>query len=349
MTGKLDRLQSRVGSVMRLSRVRGVALGVTLAALVMGGAFLAASVLDIAMRPGTSTRALVLAASAVMAIWAVVRSRRRAPSDDGTVAREVERSFPEIESSLSTAIEYGSDAEKTEAYSSREIVDGLVEVAETRTQPLPFRRAVDWRAVRRAVAGLCAVGVVVLLYGLLLPHMAASTAARFWNPFSETPPPTWTVILSVDPGSREVGRGERVSLRARLGGSRPESVRVLYRGEGDISWLASNMSADTEGDAESINDRSVFVRTLRVTRRTEYRVVAGDAESPTFRLWPVEAPRVEAIRVSVVPPAYTGLPAEDLPEGTGDVRAVERSRVEVRIRTNRRITDAGFLSIFESE
>ena len=92
MPGKLDRLQSRVGSVMRLSRVRGVALGLALAALVMGGAFLAASVLDIAMRLGALSRALVLAASAVMAIWAVVRSRRGAPPDDRTAAREVERS-----------------------------------------------------------------------------------------------------------------------------------------------------------------------------------------------------------------------------------------------------------------
>ncbi len=273
MSGKLDRLQSRVGSVMRLARVRGLTLAVALAALVMGGAFLAASVFDIAFRLGSTSRAVLLAASAISAIWAALRTRRGSPADDGTVAREVERSFPEIESSLSTAIEYGSSPEKTEAYSSREIVDGLVDMTEARTAPLPFRRAVDWRAVRRAGAGVVAVGVIVLLYALLLPHMAASTAARFWNPFSDAPPPTWTVILSVDPGNREVTRGEHVPLRVRLGGSRPDSVRVFYRGEGDEEWLASNMSADTESGADGaaeVDDSSrVFLRTLRVTRRTE--------------------------------------------------------------------------------
>ncbi|MHC4251486.1 MAG: DUF4175 family protein, partial [Planctomycetota bacterium] len=340
MLGKLDRLQSRVGSVMRLSRARGLTLALSLAALVMGGAFLAASVFDVAFRLGPFARALLLAASVILALWAALRARRGSPADERGAAREVEHNFPEIESSRSTAIEYGSDPEKTEAYSSREIVDGLVETTEARTEPLPFRRAVNWKAVKRAGAGVAAVGAVVLLYSLLLPHMAASTAARFWNPFSDTPPPTWTVILSVDPGHREVGRGERVPVRARLGGSRPDSVRVLYRGEGDDEWLASNMSADMEGDAEGRDDGRVFLRTLRVTRRTEYRVVAGDAESPTYRLFPVEAPRVEAIRVRVVPPEYTGLPAEDLPEGAGDVRAVEGSRVEVRIRTNRKVERA---------
>ena len=177
MSGKLDRLQSRVGSVMRLARLRGVSLAAALAALVMGGAFIAASVFDVAFRLEPFTRALLLAGSVVLAIWAALRARRGSLADGGAAAREVERSFPEIESSLSTAIEFGSDPEKTEAYSSREIVDGLVETTEARTEPLPFRHAVNWRAVGRAGAGLAAVAVAVLLYALLLPHMAASTAA----------------------------------------------------------------------------------------------------------------------------------------------------------------------------
>jgi hypothetical protein len=151
------------------------------------------------------------------------------------------------------------------------------------------------------------------------------------------------VIRSVDPGSAEVPRGTSIKVTAELGGFRPEGVRLLYRPRGQDDWHPSKMVRDGEAYSRTLN---------LLVRRTEYRIVAGDedaldemargsrlAESPVFTLTPIEEPRVESIRVLVTPPEYSGVAPEELPEGTGDVRALEGSGIEVTITANRAVVE----------
>jgi len=320
-------LVGRVRGVARIASLRGALAGAAFAVLAVAGGFLAASALDIAVHLAVPARAGLLAVTALLAAWlamtACSRSRREF-RNEVLAAREVENRFPELGRSLSTAVEYGPDPAKTSRYSSGELVEMLVDSASERSSPLGLRRAVRWRAAVRAAmwASLALAGAG--LYAALLPHMAAATARRFFRPLADSPPPTWTVIRDVSPGDRELPRGEGQAIDVELAGLRPREVRLEFRGEGEPGWSSVEMSP---------SGQRRYSRTLaRIARPTEYRVVAGDAESRVYTLLPVEEPRLESLRVRIVPPEYTGLAPEELPEGTGDVRAPVGTRVELRAR-----------------
>ena len=330
MSGVAGRLAGRVRSVVRLGRTQAVALAVAAAALTVGCAYLAASALDVALKLPWPVRLALFAGALALAVYAAARAARAAASafrDEVAAAREVERRFPQLRTALSTSIEFGGDEEKTAAYSSPAIVERLVENTEAVTEPLPFRRAVDWRRLARAAGALAVAGAAIALYAAALPHMAGSTAMRFFAPLADAPPPTWTVIVDVAPGSVEIARGASVSVEAELAGVAPDSVKLLYRPEGQEGWQESEMVPEAGRR---------FTRTLaRIVMPTEYCVSAGDAVSAVHRLEPYEEPRAESIRLRVTPPEYTLLGPEDLPEGTGDVRSVVGTEVAVRIRANR--------------
>lgn len=132
--------------------------------------------------------------------------------------------------------------------------------------------------------------------------------------------------LEVFPGDTTVVRGSPLEVRVNTVGTvRPAEVMLLYRFAGEATDTAVRMRADTSGQ---------FMAALPALREdVTYRIDAGAVVSSSFSAAVVVAPEVAGLQVRVVPPAYTRLPAVDLPPGLGDVQALLGSEVVVQLRT----------------
>ena len=67
-----------------------------------------------------------------------------------------------------------------------------------------------------------------------------------------------------------------------------------------------------------------------------YRIQAGDAVSPTYRIEVSPAPHITVQRLEYEFPAYTKRPRQS-DEGQGDIKALEGTRVTIRAKANQPI------------
>lgn len=131
--------------------------------------------------------------------------------------------------------------------------------------------------------------------------------------------------LEVLPGDTTLVRGTPLEVRVQtIGAVRPAEVYVRYQMEGEATETAVKMRADTSGH---------FLAALPPLRdAVEYVIDAGAVRSRAYTAEVVSAPEVAGLQVRVIPPAYTRLPAIDLPPGLGDVQALPGTEVQITVR-----------------
>ena len=140
--------------------------------------------------------------------------------------------------------------------------------------------------------------------------------------------------LAVKPGDATLKAGEELKVEILLSGRPVESASWSYRkkdgGLVDDVALAGDR-ADIQGQSSA--DRS-YERLLKDCQTDfEYRVVAGEVESPVFHVKVLHPLLMRRIEATVTPPAYTKRPAESVKEG--NLRALAGSRVEIAVMLDR--------------
>ena len=124
-----------------------------------------------------------------------------------------------------------------------------------------------------------------------------------------------------------VGSDFRVRLQDRSG-KLPATIAVEFRTLRQGSWEYDSRSFAGGGE-------SVAVVWPNVQEPFEFRARGGDHHSmPWRRVETAPAPQVEAIRVTVHPPAYTGWSAQVVDE---PVQIIAGSQLELQARTTRPI------------
>ena len=188
--------------------------------------------------------------------------------------------------------------------------------------------------------GYALVGLLVLgaAYTIFSPKNPLLTAARVLMPWSEIAAPTRVQITDVEPGTSEATRGAVVPVSARvtgladdeqpelvlLTGKRGEGVRVPLTTDEAGASFATDWLPPADADA---------------SRPVRWRIEAGDARSPVYRLTLRTAPAIVVRQVEYDYPDYTGY-LDRTVEGIGDLRAIEGTRVTVSAEANTPITTA---------
>ena len=123
-----------------------------------------------------------------------------------------------------------------------------------------------------------------------------------------------------------VDQGRSVPIVAELAGRSPREVVLYTRPEGqtDAPWRATAM---TTADQAPASKRRVKLE--KVEAPLVYRVVAGPATSPTYRIDVRYPLALKAFDVDLTPPAYTGIRPSTVKGG--DLRVIERTEVMFRI------------------
>jgi hypothetical protein len=266
--------------------------------------------------PAARWTALILIVG--MLVAGLVRLVRvlRHPTDLKEAALDVEAQSPDLGCEVSTAAEYLTGQKAPSQAYEAEIADAL----EARAARAIERKGTSYN--RRFLTPFVVAGVVVLLglVGFLVFAPASGTAflrtAAPWSQASFT-------LLEVHPQGGEYPVGLEISLTNVVSGRPPKSVEFQWKEAGSGRWARVPLVLQTN---------SVAFHTLLVSTSGVYRVLAGDAVSPEYRIDAYIPPKVDTLTIGLTPPAYTRIPPSE--QTAGEITVLRGAKAVFRVGGN---------------
>jgi len=203
---------------------------------------------------------------------------------------------------------------------------------------VPVEHAVDHRRLIHLTYVLAVAVALFAMYLALSPKNPLISAARVIWPWTSLPAPTRVHIEDVQPGDAVVFRGDPQTVSAHVSGLRDgEEVTLLIR-TADSQIVDDRATMARTGDDDNYACELPFVAG-GMQQDTFYRITAGDATTPQYKLDVQNAPTIVVDQVDYHFPAYTGL-ADRTIKGQGDIKALEGTRVTIHATANMEIKDA---------
>jgi hypothetical protein len=293
----------------------------TVLAAALGLAALAAADFRLEL-PWNARAALLLALAAVTlaVLWKQLIAPLRWWTEPRT-AVEIESRFPQLGQRIRTVVQYAGLSEElihTEG-AAPTLVDALERETDIRVQPLPIDRIVPWRRVG-VLAALAGVPVLFLLIATARDpewRIALGRALLSRRPYT---------TLVVSPGNVLIDQGQSLPITVELRGRLNRDV-VLYTRpveKSDAAWKAAELDPPDRGPRSTRE-----AKLEKIENPLEYRVVAGPATSPTYRLDVRYPLAMKEFKVALQPPGYTGVQPSTVKGG--DLRVIEGTEASFQI------------------
>ncbi|HYH63182.1 MAG TPA: hypothetical protein VD866_00645 [Urbifossiella sp.] len=202
-------------------------------------------------------------------------------------------------------------------------------------------RAVDHRGLVYAGAVVVALFLaLVVLFFVFRPAQFQSLLGRAFTPFSSGVIASRTTIALIEPqdGDVTVTSGQSITVKVEVGGRVPkpegaDKVRLLVRyNPADAAYDELPMES-----GETSREWFVQVRPEQLRTGAWYKVSAGDAETPEYRVTVRTAPLFTDFEVEYQFPAYTRRPAEKTTDP--HLLAIRNTKVSVVAKANRPVRD----------
>jgi hypothetical protein len=193
------------------------------------------------------------------------------------------------------------------------------------------------RVVRRACL-LAGIVVAFALYLALSPKNPLSSAARVLWPWSRIPAPTRVTIDDLRPGDTTAFFGDSVDVSALVGGLRDGEPVTLLASTADGQSVDQPIPMSPVGEGNRFQCK-LPPGDLGLQQDILYRLVAGDCNTPQFRIEVQIAPSILVDRVDYHFPPYTGQKDRTV-LGQGDLRAIEGTRITLHATANQDIREA---------
>lgn len=246
----------------------------------------------------------------------------------------VEDRFPELGNRLINGLQLGRGTD----YGSPLLIEAIVVDAASAASDLDLDDCVDSQPVRRAGWITGGVVAVLVVYALATPRFG-NGLARVLLPFASIDPYTATQIVedSIRPGNSRVPEGVSIPIEVRVQGDIPATAKLWRRASGG-EWQPAAMQS---GDASA----GLFRFTVpQAMHSFDFRIVAGDDESKTYRVEVVKRPQVERIAIKYTLPAYTGREPLEIAESDGEVNAIAGTVVELTIKSSKPLREASLVT-----
>ena len=268
---------------------------------------------------------LVLLAFALL-FWKVGRPLGRLagllPGEtDLETARTVGRRIGRLTDRLVNALQLLAQGDARRIYSG-DLVDAALADLSSDCEGIDFTLAADRAGMPftgRLFAGAIFSGI--LLFAIFPSSFfgAADRLLHFNEAYAAAPP----FRFVVEPGSREIIKGETIPVRIRVTGENPGEVSIAFRRRGDLAYEEAVLRADGAGEYHH--------QFPPVTETTEYYVHAHGISGENYTLTVIDRPLVRLLRITVVPPAYSGLPMRRQDDNVGDVAALRGATIRFDI------------------
>jgi hypothetical protein len=319
-------LRRRLGQVRRRLFWIGAGAGF-LWGLIATVAVLAAGVwLDLLWELSAAMRVATLAAAGaaggVLLIAAAVLTLRAGRY--GPVARRLDRA-----AGSGGAVLTGWEFETAHTPAAHPLSDGLARMAVAHAAEVacraPAGKAVPGTPLGHSLGAALAVAAVVALLTVCLPGLAQTEWDRFLNPQDDVPPYS-ELQFEVTQDKEDVLYGEPLTISATVSGGAVERLELVL--------------AEDDGRQETLpmfceSDGSWRATLGRVTASADYHVRAYRARSKSYRITVITVPRIESVRLKIVPPDYANRPAYEGPLPRDGVVGFAGTQVQVRATSNR--------------
>jgi hypothetical protein len=205
------------------------------------------------------------------------------------------------------------------------LAESAVHASVAKLRNLGFRHTFPWRALRASLRAFGIQLLVALCIVCLDVGASRVISQRLVFPTRDIPPYS-RYTFSITPSFPTVLYGGNLELAVTVHGAPVRGqVMCLTRHENTITQTACYKETGAH-----------FVQRLeRVTTPTEFCFSIGRARSRWQRIHVRYQPEVAAVRATVFPPDYTGLPAKNAIIGSQPLQAIAGSRVELRVTSNR--------------
>jgi len=261
------------------------------------------------------------------------------PINPAYAAQLIERSTPSLKNSLLNFLLLRNRRQQL----SQKVYQAIEQQAAQKLSEVSLDSVIDRTALLRLGYVLVAVVALCALYRVLSPKNLTASMERVLLPWSNIAAPSRVEILSVTPGDTEIARGQQLEVSAEVHGLRTdEPVRVMYSTLDNQTVDREVLLSASEGGLQyrgRLPDRFSGGESGGIQQDLEYWVEAGDAKSPKYKVNVFARPTLVVEKIRYQFPAYTGLPPREV-EGTGDISALEGTKVSVYALANQEIASA---------
>ena len=248
--------------------------------------------------------------------------------DPANAARMVERTFPELNDRLISAVQLGCLDSDTLRGQSSELVEALVTHVAEEISSLDVTRAVSRRWLLYWTRLFGAVAVITVVLALVMPGRLGTALARLAD-YSGTYRPPFSVSISFTKQPDSIIKGEDFTVSGKIEGENPEDPVIVYRWRNDQKWNVKPFEAvDAEFNVTLEKPRTGF----------QYYLEKGRYRTDPYEVAVIERPEVEHLTVTLDYPAYTGMNTVERDDNDGNVRAPAGSVITLDITANKPLT-----------
>lgn len=317
-----------------------------------------ACALDAWLPLGSLPRAFALAGS--LALAGVVWFRRiatafRLRTDSLSIALELEDRFPRLNDSLASAVSFlGEEIPNDSRGVSNRLRHAAVKRAERLSDRHDFARLVQSGRCWRQFWMCLLVAMVAATLGFWNPNRTTTALERLTDPFGSHPWPTKSRIEVLLPSQMpaRMPKGETFELRFAVGGELPDTAIADFRVSGgeEFEEVYPLSKADPTALPPELKGKggpfalvSARFDSNRLSQNFQFRIRANDADTGWLKVDVLPPPRLVPLegraspQLNVMPPAYTGLPAIDLPDGAGVIEVPVGTAVSLRAASDARL------------
>ncbi|NQT54509.1 DUF4175 family protein, partial [bacterium] len=250
------------------------------------------------------------------------------------LALKVEQHFPDVDNRLINSLLL-ADEDDAQAY---ELIRSVIEEGNADASALRVNDAVPKRRMRLLLSASVVAAILMAGYAVLFPEHFTNALARMLVPFSGQAPLTRTKILAVTPQNANVLSGDEVTLAATVDGKIPPMAEVYYTPDSDDTKILAMHKQDAPDGGEGTKGTRFASTMTGISNSFDYRVVAGDAESASYRITVHHRPVVSELNVTITPPSYAGL--KPFVQRSGTIKALAGSTVAIQATCSKPIAEA---------
>ncbi|MHC5108560.1 MAG: hypothetical protein ACYTHJ_01625 [Planctomycetota bacterium] len=284
-----------------------------------------------------SVRAAMLAGVLGVTGWVATRHLLRplrSPMGRPQVANLIERSYPQLSSTLISAVRFSMGEVGEAASNSRDMVKAVIDAAAQRVSHIDFMVVLDRNRMRQRASIVAVVIVLVGLIGGFAPESFRVGIARNILLQDVDWPRRTRLVVDSEDGVIRAARGDDVVIEARAEGVQPRSVEIFFQ---TASGTEAREPMFTVGSADNYRYRFTM---KSAEEDFQFYLEGGDDKTQDYQVTLVDRPRVVATSMLIKPPSYAGLSELELADGQRSTQVLPGSEVIIRATTNKPIVAA---------
>ncbi len=254
--------------------------------------------------------------------------QRNLPSLD-KIALDIGKRYPDIKDEFSNALQIVQEAE-SQSEAERTLAWAAFWQTAQKVAPIEFEKSLSLANLKKHGLVFVAAGAALAVVLSMFPASYQKAATMWAQPWK--PPQAAQLAIKITPGDVEVLRGSSLTIAAEVQNARVRSIALT------TIYQNGRVKENLPLFARSANRFEYQFE--NITEPFEYRVVADEFISQTYRIRLIDQPDVRDLQLTVQPPRYTRLPEQTLEPNVGNVQVLAGTRIRVRIQTNKPVRQA---------